>query len=47
MVNLSVTMEEVRNALKGICTGKAAGEDGLTTDLLRDAGDFVESKLSN
>ncbi len=42
----SITKDEVRNALKGMSMGKATGEDGLTTDLIKDAGNTVISKLA-
>ncbi len=42
----SITTDEVRNALKGMSRGKAAGEDGLTTYLIKDAGDIIISKLA-
>ncbi len=40
-----VTVEEVRIALKGMSRGKAGVEDGLTGDLIKDAGNFIH-KLS-
>ncbi|WP_265430092.1 RNA-directed DNA polymerase, partial [Klebsiella pneumoniae] len=41
-----VTKEEVKNALKSMKRGKAAGDDGITVDLLKEGGDIVLEKLT-
>ena len=43
----NVTLGEVRKGLKGMKRGKAAGEDGLTIDLIIDGGDFLIIKLAD
>ncbi len=40
-----VTVEEIRTALKGMSRSKAGGEDGLTVDLIKDAGNFIHNNL--
>ena len=41
-----VTIDEIRNCLRGMKRGKAGGEDGITIDLIIDAGDVVLIKLA-
>lgn len=41
-----VTLDVVRNALRGMSRGQPAAEDILTTDLVKDAEDFLVSKLT-
>ena len=42
----SITSDEVRRALKDMTRGKAAGEDGITVDLIKDGGDIMLEKLA-
>ena len=42
----SITSAEVRRALKDMTRGKAAGEDGITVDLIKDGGDIMLEKLA-
>lgn len=44
--NPSVTKNEVKFVLREMSRGKARGEDGLTMDQIKDAGDFVIKKLA-
>ena len=41
-----VTIGEIRSALKGTKRGKASGDDNLTIDQIKDAGDFALNKLA-
>lgn len=43
---LPVTKEEVKNALKCMKRGKAAGNDGIAVDLLKDGGNIILEKLA-
>ncbi len=45
-LEVPIVTVEVRIALKGMSRSKAGGEDGLTVDLIKDAGNFVHNKLS-
>ena len=40
-----VNASEIKKALKGMSRGKAGGEDGLTIDLIKDAGNFLIENL--
>ena len=42
-----ITVDEVRSSLNGMKRGKSPGDDGITTDLLKDAGFEVHSKLAH
>lgn len=42
---LAIVTDEVEKALKGMKKGKAAGDDGVTTDILKD-GAVVVGKLA-
>ena len=42
-----ITVEEVKNALKGFKKNKAGGEDGITFEHIKEAGDLVLSKLAS
>ena len=39
-------MDEVKHALNKTKRGKAPGKDGITSDMLKDAGDEVLNKLA-
>lgn len=41
-----VTISDVRKAPQGMSRGKVAGEDGITTDLIKDRAYFVSKKLA-
>lgn len=42
-----VKVDEVKKALKSMKRGKAAGEDGVSVDILKAGGDVVIAKLAN
>ena len=42
----AVTKEEIKKALKSMKRGKAPGEDGISVDLIKDAGEIAIEKLS-
>ena len=41
-----ILIDEVKHALNKTTRGKAPGEDGITSDMLKDAGDEVHDKLA-
>ena len=41
-----ILIDEVKHILNKIKRGKAPGEDGITSDTLKDAGDEVHNKLA-
>ena len=41
-----ILIDEVKHALNKTKRGKAQGEDGITGDMLKDAGDEVHNKLA-
>ncbi|XP_069984692.1 uncharacterized protein [Penaeus vannamei] len=43
----NITKEEITRALKGMKRGKAPGEDGISLDLIIDAGEIATVKLAN
>ena len=43
----NITKEEIKRALKGMKRGKTPGEDGISIDLILDAGDIATVKLAN
>lgn len=40
-----ITMEEMRAAMRQMANNKAAGEDGVTTEMLRSMGEAAHNKL--
>ena len=41
-----ILIDEVKHALNKTKRGKAPGEDGITSDMLKDAGDEVHKKIA-